>query len=704
MNKKWNRYVFGVATLIFAIGAICSFQYVLADEEIVVVNPKGGTVHKNDEIESNKLQDVTAKSCETTVGGEYVVTTSKILEPQNKETMAFLLFSGDYWLWDGDMWGLLPTHVDIKHNTGDLPSERLKDTCSQIQVQTTSETVTAANFRLRAEGNIFIPGDGGDSAHWSIKTEEVDSVIVLEVNGIDVLGGAYGTDNYVLKNAAGTKTATLTVRILPLPDRECEITLTDSAGGGTVDFLNILSGDKIKLGKVGNQVVDFKIVDLAGTTKGDTSIVATCTDLDTVTEDCTVVDLQKIKLGDSGTIATPKYTIGVIYVPTKWGGKLTVTPASGRNAKIFYDDGVWEDSEFVISLMSDDMSGAANPKEKEVAKDKYKWCYVRITGTASVAVSNTFVQEKTVSKTPWSCPWYPISEEWQLPHLYDTGGPLDKYKQAYGTDPLAIEKAIMAPFNFKFTPAGQRVEVAPGGYLAKKTIKDVDAERTVGYDYNNSGAIQPNIFLDFDGDSQNDEYKAWWWGHCHLSAAVIICENEPTGNGAFTMADAKGLLVALYKKNYTNKWEVTHDPVPHKWHQRLEEEILGNDSMFVVDAYNSNYNNDDIIWNYPVYAIQEAKYKQKAEQDDETVVEITAEVKCTSSENGTLYYKYCVTYDGSGVASSSEQTDWQNHPSAPANYKRPGLMWKPNLVTSGVSAYWQGTLDYTKIRAIAPAP
>ena len=188
----------------------------------------------------------------------------------------------------------------------------------------------------------------------------------------------------------------------------------------------------------------------------------------------------------------------------------------------------------------------------------------------------------------------------------------------------------------------------------------------------------------------------------------MINENQPTGNynapngGVFDPPLKYGLLVALYH-GFIAQPSFGPDVNPDLWHSLLEQRILGEDKMVGCEVYNSGPG-PDIIWHYPVYSIEKAEYIEKPGQANEFVVQIKCETKYWANNTpASLYYWYNVTYAANGIASSSADSDWKDHPSAPADKKRPDFVWIPTPVT-GVGAYWQGKLNYGTIRAIVPAP
>jgi len=254
-----------------------------------------------------------------------------------------------------------------------------------------------------------------------------------------------------------------------------------------------------------------------------------------------------------------------------------------------------------------------------------------------------------------------------------------------------------------------------GHFANSNLLLEADAERTVGYDFDNAD-MDGNIWTGWDPFVYTNVLKnassrdISWFGHCDMASAVIICEDEPTTpytvpgtTNTFSAELKKGLLVALYH-GFTALPIEGYDVIPHLWHQILEERILGSDKMFGCDVYNDNgTTGSDQIWNYPIYEITEAKYSEKPGQTDEKAVEIKCEVKYWSGTPHPLYYWYDLIYDEHGVAFDSSPTDWKlNDPRAPDNYHRtPDSAWVPHVMTS-VGAFWEGKLDYTTIRTIVP--
>jgi len=131
-----------------------------------VVDPKPGAVEKNDKIDHRDEQEVAADHVQVIKGGDVTLLVKTFLPPKD---MAFVPFAGT------------ATHVDIWANPDGLGFDRLVDTAKKIKIRGAFSTDHAANFPLRAEGNIATvatgPGGGGPGGassglHWSAMVEQ----------------------------------------------------------------------------------------------------------------------------------------------------------------------------------------------------------------------------------------------------------------------------------------------------------------------------------------------------------------------------------------------------------------------------------------------------------------------------------------------------------------------------------------------------
>lgn len=375
-----------------------------------------------------------------------------------------------------------------------------------------------------------------------------------------------------------------------------------------------------------------------------------------------------------------------VFVPTKYGGKLTISSDHCIIGNITNPQG------YIVNN-GDNLGMNCN--------GWYTFEVTPVYPNTEYDIESTFEQSGDSSKQPWPCPWYPIAEDIAYPHLYDSDGALDKYDNAYNAQSnnkaLNIEKC-----NYYIG----------GNYVAHHIIREDDAEVTMGYDFNNADqdndpltGIQNDIAVDlgspvgygenYHDDTYNAVFDFSGIGHCDGASCAIVLENEPTGTFiapnqvSFEPSDKKGLLVALYY----------HDPVlhtdgpnitPNIWQYWLEKYILEYRKMFVSDIENSN-----MIWNYPIYGIKSSFLQERTGQTDENVVEVTCQVKVWKSTESDITYNYNVTY-ADGTTENLSYCEWTSQ-----DY--PDTVWEPAPISS-INTYWQDTLNLATIRTIVPAP
>ncbi len=421
----------------------------------------------------------------------------------------------------------------------------------------------------------------------------------------------------------------------------------------------------------------------------------------------TTIKITKLPLGKAYNMSN--YSIGKVYIPTKYGGKLDITGAED-DASLFYSNGedlTWDNA---LKIYNDEFPYCRYVgKEIKylVPKDDYGWYYYKLKRkdeNKKCQIINSFTQSKKVTKEPWNLSFYPIPDE-QDPNLYDVNGPLYKYDVAFSSDSRSKEFINI----YKY-----------GHYCAKNAIIEQDAERTLGYDFNGNGSHDPfygfdcvegyglrasNNLVHFDetGDNFiNAGLDVSWWGHCNNATAVLICENEPSATIKtinmvdFTQDDKKGLLVALY-----HGFEGTvkgPDIKPHEWHSNLEKQIIGNNEMLGCDISNTGIS-PDIVWNYPIYEIKKMEYSERDGFDDPYYVDVYSEVSYwnywdnSTPRSKSLSYYYCVNYED-GVASKSNEDDWISDV-----LYRPDAVWIPQK-QERINEYWGNSLNYENLRSI----
>jgi beta propeller repeat protein len=135
----------------------------------------------------------------------------------------------------------------------------------------------------------------------------------------------------------------------------------------------------------------------------------------------------KIPLGKTNFPSMAKTEFYRIYVPTRWGGRLTVSTDSGH-VELYYPDTqtavAGPDNNLIYEIPFEDALG--NPV------DNHGWYYVKHTGSANYTISNEFVQDGE-SYRPWNFWYYPYAPQGDpAKNLYGVGGALAKYDSLFG--------------------------------------------------------------------------------------------------------------------------------------------------------------------------------------------------------------------------------------------------------------------------------
>lgn len=153
----------------------------------------------------------------------------------------------------------------------------------------------------------------------------------------------------------------------------------------------------------------------------------------------TIVGMQRNGLGGSTDLSG--MNIGKVYIPTQYGGQLTV---SGGNVQLIYTDGSDLQANAAVQVFQGSLDGSivaeGDPCTWTVPEGKKGWCYIRLAQDSPATVSSSFEEDGQASYRPWNGWWWPFITS-SGPTLYDAGGPMDKYDQIYGTDARGWEQA-----------------------------------------------------------------------------------------------------------------------------------------------------------------------------------------------------------------------------------------------------------------------
>jgi hypothetical protein len=128
--------------------------------------------------------------------------------------------------------------------------------------------------------------------------------------------------------------------------------------------------------------------------------------------------------------------------------------------------------------------------------------------------------------------------------------------------------------------------------------------------------------------------------------------------------------------------------------------IIGQGKMFACDIWNSDKGRD-IIWNYPIFEIVSSDFKQKPGQNNEKVVEVLCKINYWKSKEGaSLTYWYNVTYDDTGVASTSAAGDWKTQKGVDPQYQSPDTVWIPFEPGDAIEARYDFRIRLPNVKKI----
>jgi len=168
------------------------------------------------------------------------------------------------------------------------------------------------------------------------------------------------------------------------------------------------------------------------------TLTATATDSANNTSEFSCAPLTKLKLG--GTI--PNVTQSgcyKVYVPSRWGGILSVTsaPTVPTMPQQF----------FVVDLHDGKGKPYVNGTDSGFSDDHHGWYTFAVVGVGVANVANTFIEAGEASIHPWNFYYYPKLDGGGT-HLFGAGGAMEKYDTKFHSSAEAWEIA-----NHKITTA-----------------------------------------------------------------------------------------------------------------------------------------------------------------------------------------------------------------------------------------------------------
>ncbi|MBN1975280.1 MAG: hypothetical protein JW787_16675 [Sedimentisphaerales bacterium] len=402
------------------------------------------------------------------------------------------------------------------------------------------------------------------------------------------------------------------------PENEPTWDITDSPSGSSPSLTESASG--YCYGGSEQDMVTLSGLTVSGTYKIEVEGGTSSEDIDVIAYS----NIVKIPLGSSANLS--KYIIGKIYVPTKYGGTLTLT--GSNNIKLFYVDGSDLNSNNVTeSLLDYNIITPDSPGVYTIPGSYYGWYYVIIDDASSTEISNMFTQNGQATTRPWNG-WYWPTLNSINPNNYDNGGPLDKYDQACGnTDAQATEKANHY--------GGSSVD----GHCLGFSIASIYLEQPSTASENGVNFTQDDMealyieLADNTGHTANYDYSVG-----------IIPANKPTISSE--QCDAYcGQVQRVLRDNL------------RIWHRA----VSGNLRRYGSALAESNH----AVWKY-------ISVMQEAPGDDENKIMIVTSIytnkyeptppadpiPSNSTDNNVLYYGYVLEYYDGEIDEESEEQNW----------------------------------------------
>jgi hypothetical protein len=385
-----------------------------------------------------------------------------------------------------------------------------------------------------------------------------------------------------------------------LSSNPVEIVLTNSYAPGGITWsgtngLKVVSATDVKLVFTPTNSVATNYAVKAASTGSPN-----CYDVCTVN----VLKVELLKLGGSKTMTEP--ACFRVYVPSKWGGKLTVSTTDGTISDLKYPD------------------GSAYGNGDETGENKNGWYTFKVLHSSGYTVSSTFLEVGDAG-VGWTCYWWPMLTGTGT-HLYDIGGPLDKY------DTWHIAKY-----------GGGNPGVRAWEFANHRTTNTVDD----------------------------------WHGHCNQKVAVVIHQTEPiasTEEGiAFSELDKEGLLVAIWEEYKKDDFANIGDDDPAAIHDKWAKYIKSQNKKLGIDTWHDEYEGSVKVWNYVMYGYTSTMIADGT--DDVGRLKLHVSTKPKVQDGPEYTYEYFLIYDATTGDISSGT--WKFPETGPTKQRRPDITWRP---------------------------
>jgi len=238
-----------------------------------------------------------------------------------------------------------------------------------------------------------------------------------------------------------------------------------------------------------------------------------------------------------------------VFIPTKFGGTLTIKATTGEIGAITGPD------------------GKPRGNGAEVGNDQQGWYTFRVTGAEDgYAVETSFIQEGRSDRLPWNFYYWPTKSD-AIHEPWAGGNARVDTTQTFGDDQL-----VATPGSY-IAPGQDIVRAGPNGLL-ETPVAAGDASTWFPNLYDDTTFVgaqgtryaTPSPMLKYDqifgvsarsweaANSQNQDIQRWP-GHCLGGAVASILLNEPTpalGSG-MTKDELKALWAELGENHYNHR-------------------------------------------------------------------------------------------------------------------------------------------------------
>jgi hypothetical protein len=359
---------------------------------------------------------------------------------------------------------------------------------------------------------------------------------------------------------------------------ETEFELEGSLNGGT---LAASHGLRAKGGSIGRSGVQLRTELSAETFHVPAAVVrANAAALQAIVVPPAPVPLYyclKLDLGGerTETVQTPPGQTDTrcfkVYMPDRWGGKLTIKTTAGNIKELKFPDG------------SDYVNGS------DTKLDNHGWYTFKIESAQSYTVSNTFIQEGKADTVPWNFFYFPFRDTDPRPQLYDSPGAYTKFDSTFnlGRDSFDWEFLNHRRTRFADTWLGH----CWGAASASIILQQPEAAR--GFTQDELEGLAADFFIPYGGT---------------------------------TLFDGVG-----FEKPAPGTTDFSSDSNVHKFHNGLREMLRTKKKPVLIDLRQTSGTGDDAeVWNHACYTYS-SSMKEDPNAAGDTLLEKPFQIKVTTS-------------------------------------------------------------------------